>query len=104
MISLATVPGLDLAIAGPKFLAIFGDRLFGNFESLTGKIFQQIVLVLLSIAVLVIVIFWERQPLTSIELHPLRWQSILWGLIFAGFLSFIYSPFIIWAIDLLGLK
>lgn len=104
MNSIATVAGLCLAIGGPPSIASFGDRLFGNYESLISKIIQQIVLALLFVAVLVIVMFWERQPLNSIGLHPLRWQSILWGLIFAGFLSFIYSPFIIWAIDLLGLK
>ncbi|MCU0547544.1 MAG: CPBP family intramembrane metalloprotease [Oscillatoriaceae cyanobacterium Prado104] len=104
MISLATVAGLCLAVGGPPLIASFGDRLFGNSESLTGKILQQFVLALLFIAVLGIVIFWEEQPLSSIGLHPLRWRSSLWGLIFAGFLSFIYAPLLMQAIDRLGFK
>lgn len=66
------------------------------------KILQQIVLATVFMVVLGIVLFWERQPLSSIGLHSLKWQSILWGLAFAGFLNFIYAPFLVLAIDKLG--
>lgn len=104
MSSLPTIVGLSVALGGPALIAAFGDKLFGESENLSSKIIQQIALALLLIAVLGIVSFWERQPLSSIGLHSLRWQSILWGLVSAGFLSFIYSPLIIKGINLLDLK
>jgi uncharacterized protein len=102
MNSLGTVTGLCFALGGPAFIARFGDKFFGNPESLISKILHQIVLATLLIVVLAIVIFWEHQPLSSIGLHQLQWQSILWGVTFAGFLSFIYSPLLIWTINKLG--
>lgn len=104
MSNLPTIIGLSIALGGPALIAAFGDKLFGEPETLASKIIQQIALAFLLIAVLGIVSFWERQPLSSIGLHSLRWQSILWGLIFAGFLSFIYSPLIIWGMNLLDFK
>jgi membrane protease YdiL (CAAX protease family) len=98
----ATITGLSIALAGPALLAGFGDKLFGNPESLISKTLQQIVLAALLIMVLAIVILWEQQPLSSIGLHPLRWQSILWGFAFAAFLSLIYSPLMLWGIAKFG--
>jgi uncharacterized protein len=93
----ATVTGLCFALGGPALIASYGNKLFDNSESPIAKILQQIVLAICCLVVMGVVIFWERQPLSSIGLHPLRWQSILWGFTFAGFLIFIYSPIIIWA-------
>ncbi len=103
MTSFATITGLCFAISGPVLIASFGTKLFGSPEGLISKVMQQIILAALLITVLGIVIFWERQSLSSIGLHQFQWQSILWGLGFAGFLSFIYSPLLMWAIDQLGL-
>ncbi|MBE9136915.1 CPBP family intramembrane metalloprotease [Nodosilinea sp. LEGE 07088] len=52
----------------------------------------------MALGVLGIVLFKENQPLSSIGLQPLRWQSMVWGLAFAGILIFIYSPGLMWAI------
>jgi membrane protease YdiL (CAAX protease family) len=103
MNSLATAIGLCIALGGPALIARFGDQCFGNPQHLLSKILQQLALAVLLIAVLGIVIFGERQPLSSIGLHPLRWQSILWGLGFAGLLIFVYSPLITAAMTRLGL-
>ncbi|MEM6839050.1 MAG: hypothetical protein AAF609_19630 [Cyanobacteria bacterium P01_C01_bin.120] len=102
MNSLATFIGLGFALGGPAFVASFGDKFFSNADSLLSKILQQIVLATLFMVVVGIVLFWERQPLSSIGLHQLNWQSILWELIFAGFLSFIYTPFLIGVMNKLG--
>lgn len=104
MSSLATVTGLCVALGGPALIAWVGDRLFGNPERLRSKILQQIVLAALLVTLMGIVIIWERQSLSSIGLHGLRWQSVLWGIAFAGFLSFIYSPLLLWGMNQLGLK
>jgi uncharacterized protein len=102
MSSLATITCLCFALGGPALIAGCGNKLFGDSESPIGKILQQTGLTICCLVVVGIVIFWERQPLASIGLHPLRWQSILWGITFAGFLIFIYSPLIIWAMAKLG--
>lgn len=100
---LPSVIGICVALGAPILLASFGDKIYSNSNSLIGKVLQQIILVIILFIVVVIVVFWEQQPLSSLGLHSLRWQSILWGLIFAGFLIFIYSPCLIWTIQKLGL-
>lgn len=94
---LTLISGLCLALVAPVLLAGFG-----NSQSLTSKVFEQIFLATLAIAILGIVIFWEKQPLSSIGLHPWRWRSLIWGLAFAGILIFIYSPLLLWAMNKLG--
>ena len=69
---------------------------------MTSKVWQQIFLAALLIVVLAIALIWERQPLSSIGLHSFSWQSLCWGLIFAGFLVFIYSPLLIWGMEKLN--
>ncbi len=100
---LSTTIGLCLALGGPLLLASFGDKYLGSPKSITNKILQQIILALLLIAVLAIALVWEKQPLSSVGLHPLRWQSIAWGFLFAGFFIFIYSPLLIRAMNKLKL-
>lgn len=102
MSSLPTLIGLCFALGGPMLLANFGNQLSRNPDSLVSKILQQITLSMLLIIVLGIVVFWEQQSLSSIGLHSLRWQSILWGLIFGSFLVFIYSPLLMWSMTKLG--
>jgi membrane protease YdiL (CAAX protease family) len=103
MSSLPTIIGLCFALGGPMLLANFGNQLSRNPDSLVSKILQQIALAMLFAIILGIVIFGEQQSLSSIGLHSLRWQSILWGLIFAGFLILIYSPLLVWSMTRLGL-
>ena len=38
----------------------------------------------LAASVIAIVLFWEKQPLTSLWLKPFSWQSVLWGFLLAG--------------------
>ncbi|BAZ04310.1 CPBP family intramembrane glutamic endopeptidase [Calothrix sp. NIES-3974] len=102
MSSLSTIIGLCFALAGPALLARFGSQFFRNPESLASKILQQIALAMLFVIILGIIVFGEEQPLSSIGLHSLRWQSILWGLIFASFLVFIYSPLLMWSMTKLS--
>ncbi|NJM96843.1 MAG: CPBP family intramembrane metalloprotease [Phormidesmis sp. RL_2_1] len=103
MSSLSTIIGLCFALGGPALLARFGNHFSSNLESLVSKLLQQIALAMLFVIILGIVVFGEQQSLSSIGLHSLRWQSILWGLIFAGFLIFIYSPLLVWSMTKLGL-
>jgi membrane protease YdiL (CAAX protease family) len=94
---LPTIAGLGLALGAPALLASFS-----NPQSLTSKVFQQIVLATFAIAILGIVLFWEKQPLSSIGLHSWCWHSLSWGLAFASILIFIYSPLLLWTMNKLG--
>ena len=100
---LPTYTGLCIALGGPALLAYCYDRDFGDTENLTIQISQQFILVAFCIAIIGIVIFGEQHSIESIGLHSLRWQSILWGLAFAGILVFLYSPLLMWAMHKLGL-
>jgi membrane protease YdiL (CAAX protease family) len=97
-----TLIGVCFALGGPALLAV-SDRLFSPFNHLTQNLLQQLLLVGLCAIVLSIILGWERQPLSSIGLHPFHWQAIAWGLGFAGILIFIYSPLLIWAMQRLNL-
>jgi ribosomal protein S18 acetylase RimI-like enzyme len=100
---LATLTGLSLALIVPLSLAMWGDKLFRNPDSLTSKCLQQLFLATLFAGICCIVIFWEKKPLSSIGLYGLRWQSIIWGLIFAAFLIFVYSPILIRVMNWFGI-
>jgi uncharacterized protein len=104
MNSIGILVGLSLALIAPPVLAMWGDKLFANPESIASKCWQQFFLALLFTAICWIVIVWENQPLSSIGLHPFRWNSVLWGLLFTAFLIFIYSPFLIKIIGWFGVS
>ncbi len=98
----STIIGLCLALGGPVLVASIGYKFLDDSQSIAGKVLQQLFLVALLVGVLAVVLFGERQPLSSIGLHLLRWQSLFWGLIFAVFLVFIYSPLLIWGMKKLN--
>lgn len=100
--SISTTVGLCIALGGPPLLAM-SDRLFGNDTSLARNIVQQGLLFGLCITILGIVSWWEKLPLSSIGLQPLRWQAIALGLVFAGILMLIYAPLLMWVIQTLNL-
>ncbi len=100
---LPTLTGLSLALIAPLFLAMWGDKLFRNQKNLASMCLQQLFLVIFFVAICFIVIFWEKQPLSSIGLHGLRWVSIVWGLIFAIFMIFVYSPLLVRVMNWFGI-
>ncbi|GJD21171.1 hypothetical protein RIVM261_061270 [Rivularia sp. IAM M-261] len=101
---MATLTGLSLALMAPLCLAMWGDKLFYKLDSLTSKCLQQLFLATLFVAICFIVIFWEKQPLSSIGLYSLHWQPVMWGLIFAAFLIYIYSPILIRVMNWFGIS
>jgi uncharacterized protein len=84
MKSAPTVLGLCLALGGPILLASPASRALGDPKRLATNLLGQLLLWVLVTLILALVIFWERQPLHSIGLRPLQWQSIIWGLVLAG--------------------
>src|SRR5512141_2704931 len=88
----ATPIGLFLALLGPTLLAFISVKAFTSQPNLSVGLSAQAVLVLLCACVLAIILGWEHRPLSSIGVLPLRWQSFAWGLSFAAFLIWVYSP------------
>jgi len=56
-----------------------------------------------AVAVICIVLFWERQPIQSIWLRKFRWQSIGWGLLLLGVYYTILFPLGEWVRRSVGL-
>jgi membrane protease YdiL (CAAX protease family) len=77
---LPLVVGLSLAWIGTAFLiSPAAVRVFGHPSNLPMAFVGQALLWGLAGAVVAIVLFWERRPLASLWLKPVRWQSVAWG-------------------------
>ena len=85
----ASVAGLVLAWGGTALL-LSPAADFLN-DSITGKCVGQIALWMLFAAILLIVVFWEKQTIGSLWLRPFRWQSVGWG----GFLVVVHLFFLV---------
>lgn len=94
--------GLSLALGGSTLLAA-SDRLSSRCNSLASHLLQQLLLAGLSATIIAIVLFWENRSLSSIGWHSLHWESVAWGIAFALFLIFIYSPLMLRAMQQLKL-
>ena len=77
---LPSLIGLLVAWGGTALLVSPAGRLLGDPERMRTKCLGQIALWLVLVAVVAIVLLWERQPLASLWLQPFAWQSVAWGL------------------------
>jgi membrane protease YdiL (CAAX protease family) len=95
--------GLVVAWGGTAFLVSPAAGFFGNPASIVTKCLEQIALWLLFAAIVGIVVFWEKQPLASLWVRPLQWQSVAWGgLLFLASILFLF-PATEWVRSALGL-
>ena len=77
----ASITGLVIAWGGTLLLiSPMAERFFGDPSRFFRALIGQALFWLLAALVIAIVVFWERRPLASLWLQPLRWQSIAWGL------------------------
>ena len=76
--------GLCLSLGGPILLATPASKLLGDPNRLGTKLFGQLLLWGLVVLIMMLVVYWEKQPLRSIGLRPFNWRSVLWGLALAG--------------------
>ena len=87
----APVVGLAVAWGGTALLVGPASGLLGDPASITTQCLGLAFLWLLFAVVIWIVIYLEREPLSSLWLKPLRWQSAAWGVIlFAAFVWLIF--------------
>ena len=97
---MATYIGLFFALFGPARLALFSKMFLPDRPSLVESMLAESALGLICATVLVILVFWERRTLSSIGIKPLSLWSIAWGLAFAAFLIWVYSPVLGWLMAL----
>jgi CAAX protease family protein len=76
----AAIIGLAVTWGGTILLLSPAAHLLGDPNQLGTAVLGQVVFWLLAATVIVIVLRWERAPLRSLWLQPLRWQSVGWAL------------------------
>jgi membrane protease YdiL (CAAX protease family) len=77
----ASLTGLAIAWGGTALLISPAAGALGDPARLQTALIVQALLWILAVAVVAIVLFWEKQPLASLWLKPFRWQSIGWALV-----------------------
>jgi membrane protease YdiL (CAAX protease family) len=80
-LSLATGAGLVVALALPLLTLTGGRSVFGAEQSDARLVSGLVIHWVVFAAIVAVVVFWERQPLSSIGLRPLRWWTIPAGLV-----------------------
>jgi uncharacterized protein len=73
------IVGLMVAWGGTALLVSPVARVLIHSFSLLAGILGQIALWFLCVVIIGIVVWWEKQPLNSLWLRPLQWQSFAWG-------------------------
>jgi membrane protease YdiL (CAAX protease family) len=100
---LPALVGLTVAWGGTALLLSPADRLLGRPDQLRTKVLEQLVLWVLLVMTVAIVMLWEKQPLASMGLRPLRWSSPAWGLGLATVTSLAVMPSLTWALRAAGI-
>lgn len=95
----ATLAGLALALLGPMLAVFLGSAIFATEQSEARVGFGLAVHWLNLLAVLAIVLMWERQPLASIGVQRFRWWTIPLGLA-AGVVILVVASVLITALKL----
>jgi uncharacterized protein len=81
--NVAAVTGLFVAWGGTALLVGPAANVLGPPGHLVTELLGQAAFWALFVAVLAIVVLWERQSLASLWLQPFRWQSVAWGVCLA---------------------
>lgn len=100
---MASTFGLFLALAGPPFVASTSLRLWGDRPSVTENLAGNAALWGLACALLAVVHFWERNPLSSIGLRSFNLRSLVLGVALAAVLLYVATPVGVWLVHILGL-
>ena len=98
------IVGLLLAWGGTALLVSPAAGLVGDSSSVSGGVVGQVALWLLFAAVVGIVVFWEKQPLRSLWLKPLEWQSLGWASVLTLFSILVMFPITEWVRKAVGLS
>jgi len=101
--ALPTIAALLLALGGPPLLTIVSAKVLGESQSVVTLLpFDLLMWALLGV-ILVIVVFVERKPVSSIGLATPRWSTLAWGLLLALVVTFVLAPLVTAAMGRFGL-
>ena len=89
---LSVVVGLGLALGGPTLLAVASDRIIPGANGVARSLIAQLVMWALLVAIVVITLKCERQPLSSLGVRTPAGSSLFWGLIAAAALIYGVVP------------
>jgi uncharacterized protein len=93
-LSLATCVGLFVALLVPLLSYAVGRLIFGVAQS-DARIVSGLAMHWVTLAGLVaVIVFWERLPLASIGLRPVRWWTVPAGLLAGVAITFLSSAFV----------
>ncbi len=95
--------GLTLALAGPVLLALSSEHCFAGADAVTLNLAAQLTLWALLGGVVAITLGWERRPLASLGVRPLRSASLAWGVAAAAALVWVVVPLSSGLVDAAGL-
>ena len=98
----AVVVGLALALGSPALLAVTDDLIPGGHGAAANLTAQLVMWVLLG-AVVVIVLRFERQPISSLGVRTVSSRSLIWGLIAAAALMYGVIPIAMALLSFTGL-
>ena len=101
--AVSTVVELSIAWGGVVLLLSPADRLLGPSGRLATQLLEQLVLWVLAGLIVAIVVFWEQQPLASMNLRPFHWSSVAWGFLLAAVLMCVVVPSLTWALSVAGI-
>jgi CAAX protease family protein len=99
----AALGGLAVIWGGTALLVSPAARVLGDEEQIRTNCLAQLCLWGLFAVTLAIVVSWEREPLASLWLRPLEWQSVLWGLLLACVSVVVIGPAREWVRRAVGL-
>lgn len=90
--------GLLLAWFGPMLVALVGKRCNHSPTRLFYSLVGEVALVAITITTLLIVSHYRSNAFTAIGIHPLRWQTGVYGIGLAIFLMYGFSPLAYWLV------
>jgi hypothetical protein len=103
----ATLTGLAIALFGLLGVALLTRTSIGCGESINRRrehVLTVAGIAALTIVLLAIVVFWEKQPLSSIGLKPPTLDAVFWGLGLAVAYIYLLGPLLMALPGRLGLK
>ncbi|HKX84161.1 MAG TPA: hypothetical protein VJL58_08075, partial [Pyrinomonadaceae bacterium] len=99
----ATVVTLFLAIFGPPLIGIFSRSVLGESASVVEMAPFDALYWALYAVVLAVVIYVEKEGLSSIGLRRPGVSTIVWAIVLVFVINFLLSPAVMWVVNKAGL-
>jgi uncharacterized protein len=103
MHKLPTLVGLLFALGTPLLPHTPLLSYLGNPQSLTARLLGQLYYISIVTLTLLIVVYWEKRPLSSIGIKAPTWSTLLWMVVTAIVLMKVISPLATWCVSQLKL-